>query len=222
MADKGKCMSDSGGAQTVVVSQPDSGKGGRLKFLITGLVVGAIIVAVVIFKMTGGSSMFGAEDFVTSSQLKDAVNIEQLSSAEFVYNGIAEKYREDSDEVEYRISYDATLKVGINMSDIVFTVDDDAKTVKAQLPPIAITNISVSTEGLSYLPENPNLDMADILTICEEDIKNEAAQSPSFYQTAEENMRDVVEALTLPLIKGKGYSLEWEEPVPESEIGVSE
>ena len=32
---------------------------------------------------------------VTSSQLEQAINIDELSTAEFIYNGIAEKYKED-------------------------------------------------------------------------------------------------------------------------------
>lgn len=35
------------------------------------------------------------EDVITSAQLEKAIDISQLSTAEFVYNGIAEKYNED-------------------------------------------------------------------------------------------------------------------------------
>ena len=52
---------------------------------------------------------------------------------------------------------------------------------------------------------------AEHLDQCEADAKNEANTSDKFYRTAEDNMKSVVEALTLPLVKGKGYSIAWVE-----------
>lgn len=153
--------------------------------------------------------MITGEDYVTSTQLKKAVNIENLSSAEFVYNGIAEKYKDDSDKVEYRVAYDATVKVGVRMSDIDFDVDQSSKIVVPHLPEIAVNSVSVDVNSLSYMPRNPDAGMKEVLDLCEIDAKNEASNSEKFYQTAEENMRSVVEALTLPLVKGKGYSIAW-------------
>ena len=61
------------------------------------------------------------------------------------------------------------------------------------------------------MPKNPDAGMKEVLDLCEADAKNEASNSDKFYQTAEDNMKSVVEALTLPLVKGKGYSIAWVE-----------
>lgn len=50
------------------------------------LVVGSIFGPTVINKI-------GKDNVITSAQLEKAIDISQLSTAEFVYNGVAEKIR---------------------------------------------------------------------------------------------------------------------------------
>ena len=38
---------------------------------------------------------------------------------------------------------------------------------------------------------------------------NEANNSEKLYQTAEENLRAVIEALLSPILENAGYSIEW-------------
>ncbi|MDE8702264.1 DUF4230 domain-containing protein [Adlercreutzia equolifaciens] len=176
------------------------------------IVIGAsaVVLLAVLFAVLGPgqSSFFDKEDFVTSAQLEKAVDIDELSTAEFVYNGIAEKCKENG-EVDFRISYDAKVKAGIKMSEVTFEVDNVAKKVYPHLPKVDITNIEVDTDQLSYMPENPDGDLKEILKICEQDIANEASDAEDFEVAAEENLRAVIEALTNPILKGKGYTLEW-------------
>lgn len=73
-------------------------------------------------------SKIGKENTITSSQLEKAIDISQLSTAEFVYNGVAEKKNENSPEdVDCYIAYDANVKVGINMEDVKFKIDEERK-----------------------------------------------------------------------------------------------
>lgn len=85
------------------------------------LVVGSIFGPTVINKI-------GKDNVITSAQLEKAVDISQLSTAEFVYNGVAEKYDDDKpEEVECYIAYNANVKVGIQMEDVKFDIDEDKK-----------------------------------------------------------------------------------------------
>lgn len=72
--------------------------------------------------------------YTSSSELTKIVTISKLSSAQYVYNGIAEKYN-DKGEVAYRIAYKAKVKVGIDMTAITFDVDNEKMTVTPKLPP---------------------------------------------------------------------------------------
>ncbi|MBR3225289.1 MAG: DUF4230 domain-containing protein [Atopobiaceae bacterium] len=183
-------------------------KRSRLPILVVVLV---LLVAAGAFAMLNPaiSSRLTGEDYISTSQLKKAVEMEGLSSAEFVYNGIAEKRKTGTDEVEYRVSYDASVKAGITMGDVDFDVDNKAKVITITLPEIVPSSVSVSMDGLDYMPENPKVEVKEILELCEKDVKEEAERSESFYATAEENLKSVIEALTMPVVGSKGYRIEW-------------
>lgn len=52
-----------------------------------------------------------------------AIVISQLSTVEFVYNGVEEKYSDESPkEAEYYISYN--VEVGIQMKDVEVKIDE--------------------------------------------------------------------------------------------------
>ena len=102
--------------------------------LVIVLVLIAFIAGIVFATVPQARGMLTGEDYVTSTQLKKAVNIENLSSAEFVYNGIAEKHKDNSDEIEYRVAYEATVKVGVKMSDIDFDIDQSNKVIVPACP----------------------------------------------------------------------------------------
>ena len=69
----------------------------RIIPIIAGLAI-IIIIATIIIPIIANKS--NSAKIVTSSQLEKAVNISDLSTAEFVYNGIAEKYKDDNPEKE--------------------------------------------------------------------------------------------------------------------------
>lgn len=152
----------------------------------------------------------GKENTITTSQLEKAIDISQLSTAEFVYNGVAEKYSEDNpDEAECHIAYDANVKVGINMEDVKFKIDEEKKTVTPILPKIEINIATLDENSISYIPKNPDLSLKEVITLCKEDAINEANNSDKLYETAEENLQSVIEALLSPILEHEGYSIQW-------------
>ena len=188
-------------------------KGGKTGIII-GIVAVIAIVLVVLFGvvMPASTSKITKANTVTEVTLKKAVDIEDLSTAQFVFNGIAEKYKDNSDEVDYHISYDSTVKAGVRMSDIDFSVDNDKKIVAITLPEVVVTSVSVDVNSLSYMPTNPNgSEIKSDLTICEEDAKREAEESGKFYSYAQDNLKSVIEGLINPLIEGQGYTIAWAE-----------
>lgn len=167
------------------------------------LVVGSIFGPTVINKI-------GKDNVITSAQLEKAIDISQLSTAEFVYNGVAEKYDDDKpEEVECYIAYNANVKVGIQMEDVKFDIDEDKKTVTPVLPEITVNIATLDEKAISYIPKNPDISLKEIIVLCKEDAMDEANNSEKLYQTAEENLRAVIEALLSPILENAGYSIEW-------------
>ncbi len=171
-----------------------------------------VAIALVALGFWGSTVMNKKEktDILTSSQLAKAIDISQLSTAEFVYNGVAEKYSDENPkEAECYISYNANVKVGIQMEDVEFKIDEKEKTVTPVLPKITVNIATLDEEAISYIPKNPDLTLKEIITLCKEDAMNEANSSEKLYQTAEENLRAVIEALLSPILDNAGYSVVW-------------
>ena len=179
--------------------------------IIGGVLVTAIVVGVVAgLFVPGAISKIRKEDVITSSQLEKVIYINELSTAEFIYNGIADKYDEKNpDKIECHIAYEATIKIGIDMDKVKFSIDKENKTVTPKLPEITINTATVNTDTLSYMPENPKIEIKDIITLCKNDALNEAGEAPELYQTAEENLKSAIEALLSPILKSAEYTLQW-------------
>lgn len=177
--------------------------------LIAIVAIVAIIVIGASITIPISNSVITKENTVTSSSLQDAIAISDLSTAEFVYNGIASKYGENKEEPEYSISYDATCKAGISMKDVTFEIDDALKVVYPHFPEPAITNVSVDIDSISYLPRDPDIDVKEVLEFCEENVREGASKSEEFKRLATDNLRSVIEALTMPILEKSGFAIEW-------------
>ena len=179
----------------------------KKKIVLILLIIAVVIVAVVL-----GPTLlhkFQKKNIITSSQLQEAIDISELSTAEFVYNGIVEKYDEEKQKIECQIAYDARVKVGIDMKQVTFEIDEDNKTVTPVLPDISVNIASIDPESLSYIPKNPNMELDEIVKLCKADAIEEANNTPKLYETAEENLRTTIEALLIPLLDSAGYSIQW-------------
>lgn len=155
-------------------------------------------------------SKIGKENTLRPHSLKRRQISVSYSTAEFVYNGVAEKKNENSPEdVDCYIAYDANVKVGINMEDVKFKIDEEKKTVTPILPEIEINIATLDENSISYIPKNPDLSLKEVITLCKEDAINEANTSDKLYETAEENLQSVIEALLAPILEHEGYSIQW-------------
>ncbi len=176
-------------------------------------VLGAIFLILVSILKLNGVFEKKEPEIITNSTLMRTVDVSELSTAEFIYNGIAEIYEgddADTDTVKCRVRYKARVKAAINMDEITFDIDDEKKTVRPSLPKISLKASLDNQEGLSFIPENSKIDLQEAMEACEKDVTAEAKENEELYQSAEENLQDVIEALTYPILNAKGYSLVWE------------
>ena len=96
------------------------------------------------------------------------------------------------------------------MEDIAFTINDENKSVTPILPELTINDVIVDTESLSYMPENADVEVKDVIKYCEQDVHSEAGASEQLSEVAEENLQTVVEALIKPLLDSAGYTIKWD------------
>ena len=100
------------------------------KLFSTVLIIGLIaVLATALFRF----DVFKQSDkvsIITSSTLKNATDIAELSSAEFRYRGIASVY-EDAERTRERckVCYSAVVDAGIDMNKVDYEIDHENKTV---------------------------------------------------------------------------------------------
>ena len=146
-----------------------------------------------------------------STTLTEAINISQLSTAEFRYRGIANIYADvNKTEVRCRVCYSAIVKAGIDMSDVKITdVDTDNKTISMSIPPIDLKVTIVDEQSMNTLPSSTNVSLNTMLKNCKEDAESEARQSKELMDTAQENLKATIEGLAFPILKSQGYKIIW-------------
>lgn len=161
------------------------------------------------------------KEVLTSTNLIDAVSINEVYGAEFVYNGITQIASSGND---YNIRYNSIVKVGVDASELVdsIQVDSKDKTVSVTIPEIHIMDVIVDPATIEYLPSKPNLTIKQVLEACEKDAvdgaKSETLFSNSAYDNksdimlfdvAEENICSAIQGLIDPLIEGTDYHLDF-------------
>lgn len=152
--------------------------------------------------------------YLATSDLKSAVDIDNLSTIDYTYHGIAEKHSTFlwQDCVDYRVKYEAHIRASYTLSDIQFEIDEEDRVVTAYLPEAQIGDPQLDTNKFGYLPEGATADMKDVIAICREDAANDVDKE-EIKKQAETSLKDTVKALTMPLI-GDEYQLEFK-PIAE-------
>ena len=152
--------------------------------------------------------------YLATSDLKSAVDIDSLSTIDYTYHGIAEKHGKFlwQDRVDYRVKYEAHIRASYTLSDIQFEIDEEDRVVTAYLPEAQIGDPQLDNSKFGYLPESATADMKNVIALCREDAANDVDKE-EIKEQAEASLKDTVKALTLPLI-GDEYQLEFK-PIAE-------
>ena len=174
------------------------------------VLVGIMIVIFIIYAKTSHIFDEGKTTIITSSTLMEAIDISELSTAQYTYNGIAEIYDDDGEEVECYIKYYAKVKAGIDMKDVMFEFDEENKTVTPILPEIQINANIVDDKEISFIIKDIDIELKDTLLACEKDALNESQESTELVDCARENLKSIIEALITPILQPSGYSIKWD------------
>lgn len=180
--------------------------------LVTGaiLIVGIVLIATLIPKKEDENT-----PGVSRSSVEKIIKLSELSSFEAIYNGVAQVMNEKkSEKVDYYVSYEARVKAGIDIQDVEISVDHESKKVLIVLPEVKITFVDVDIASLDFMFVN---DKANTETVSEEaykkcldDVKEESKNEKAIYELAEENAKNILEAMIRPLINqlDAGYTLD--------------
>lgn len=178
--------------------------GPKVKYII-GIAIMLAVVIIVLLAVSM-SSKKSEPEIISKSTLEDIINVSDLSTFEAVYNGIAKVTDEDNPEkVNYYVSYDAKVKAGIDFEKVDITVNTDEKIITVMLSEIKITDVNVDITSLDYIFENEKANTETVseeaYKKCIEDVTSESNSEDAIYELAEQNARNIVEALISPFVE---------------------
>ena len=174
------------------------------------LCIGVLAIALACMTRFGLLNQPGKVTINTSSLLTDAIDIAELSTAEFRYRGIADIYTDENrTQVRCRVCYNAIVKAGIDMKQVQFDVDSEKKVVTAILPDIDLKVTIIDEQSMAILPSDADVGIDSMLKYSKEDAENEARESSELINTAQENLKATIEGLLFPILKAQDYSLVW-------------
>ncbi len=198
-----------------------------IKILVVVVFITILTAVVLVMAINGKFDKKEKKEILTSSTLMEVIDIAELSTSQFTYNGIATIYNEKKPEkIDCQIKYDAVVKAKVNMKDIKFDVNEATKKVNVILPEITlnstlITDTKDGKEHFSYLPEKTELELKQILEVCEKDAEEEAKNSKELLNVAEENLKDTITALLYPIVNEQGFEITWNEVVENNDADIS-
>lgn len=174
--------------------------------LCIGAAIAIIIIIVLAILFTKSITHKPKPDIITKSTLEKIINVSDLSTFEAVYNGVAKVMNEDNPEkVDYYVSYKSKVKAGIDLEKVNIIVDEENKLITINLPEIKIMDPDVDITSLDYIFENEKANTSTVLEEaykkCIEDVTNESSKESAILELAEQNARNIIEALTKPFIE---------------------
>lgn len=179
-----------------------------MKKKIVPIAIGAVallLVVAVILIVAVNLKKDNKKEIISSATLKEIIEISELSTFETVYNGVAQVMNEKKeDEIDYYVSYEATVKAGIDFEQILVDVDNEAKEIIVTMPEIQMNDSDVDIASLDYIFVNEKANdetvAQEAYVACQEDVANECSQEDAIYELAEQNAKNVVEALIKPFV----------------------
>lgn len=181
----------------------------KRKTLHTVTVIVVILAMVLGIGIWGVVSLAASQDseanVITVSTLSKIIEISDLSTYRTRYNGVVAAVNEKNpDKIDYYVTYQSTVEAGIDFTKADIVVDKGNKTVVITLPEVTITNTAVDPATLEYIFVNKKAETPTVseqaIKLCEADVAQETSSQDGILELARQNARNVVEALTQPLI----------------------
>lgn len=166
--------------------------------LAVGLIVGAFVLPRTFQKE-------GPQTVVSESTLEKVVKTSTLSTYETVYNGIVPVMNEKKPEkVDYYISYEATVKAGLDFNEIEITKNDEDKKIVVTLPKISLLTPTVD-EDLEYIIVSSKVKenglFAEAYKLAKDDVANESTKQDVLLKYATDNAKNLIKGLLSPFVE---------------------
>ena len=174
-------------------------------------IIAICISIVILFVILIITDQAGQRTISSKSDLVKVLDVSELTSAEYIYNGIAIKTKKDN-QVAYYVNYKGNVKAGINIKHISYEEDKENKKVIVTIPEIEVFDDIVDDTKLDFifLDESYNTETVhpEAFALSKDDLKNSLNNNKEFYDKARESVISIVKASIEPLINAKDNEYE--------------
>lgn len=148
----------------------------------------------------------GQAQVVTQSLLEDIIDVSNVSTYEAVYNGIVTVMNEkNEDKVDFHVSYEAKVKVGIDFNRIKVELDEELKRIIVTVPTVELQEPEVEISSLDFIFINDKANTATVTEraykACNADAAEESKEQKAIYDLAQEAAINFVDALIRPFVE---------------------
>lgn len=190
---------------------------GKRKLRIGAIFLVVLLIAISFFAITKLIKKEpGKQEVVTISTLEKVIKTSSLSTYETVYNGVATVMNEDNKNIDYYVTYEATIKAGLDFNELSIKKDDEKHIFIVSIPPITLQDPTVAIEKLDYIIINRKVEkqglIANAYSICVNDVKQKAKNQTAIYDYASQNAENLIKGLISPFIEqiDGDYGIEFE------------
>ena len=142
---------------------------------------------------------------ITKASLEKVFEINELSTADYIYNAVARAYGEDGASVKYYVAYEGKVKAGIDFGKLDISIHEEEKHITIKLPHIEFQEQTVDPGTLKYIFKDRDSQREDIhqeaFELCEKDLKERLLQEKDLKEQAKKNAQAVVQGLVEPWVK---------------------
>lgn len=182
------------------------------------VLLGVIVILLFKFMLVPFYTKYNQEHttIVSESSLEKIIKLSEISTYQTVYNGVAEVYAsseaEQKNDPLYLVSYESTIKAGIDMNDILVDVNKKNKKIIFTIPKIKLTNVSVKMETLKIMFRNTDANTEtvskDAYQSAYNDATKECENNSALNELATSNLKNAITGLIKPLLNQENEEYE--------------
>lgn len=179
------------------------GKGTKLIISGVATVIVVAILLVIIFAPVGRTT------FDAKTTLQEILEISNLSTVQYTYNGVAEVKNEE--ETKYYVYYEGKVRAGFDISQVEVIQNED--NMIATIPALTIHTVEVDEGSMDYIFLKSKYDtettFAEALNACKKDLLEELEDNTTFIETGRDSARDTILALMEPFLPGVSIDVQF-------------
>ncbi len=144
----------------------------------------------------------------TSSTLANVIDKYDLETVDYKYNSIATM--KDGDKDMYYVRYDGDVKLGVDLNEVTFDVNQRNKTITVNVPKATVQTIQVNPVDFIFVKEKYETDtvIVDARQLCKSDLEGKVSSNTELYDRAWNNATGMIDGIIKPL--SEGYKVKYE------------